>query len=186
MQISEALALQKTQPELDFVDVDLATDTPLFLDPAALYEGNSPFAEACSKDLEEFFEAVLHAAMTNDDGLGMKLLAGLSEPDEIFLGFSSGEPQGRGVGEKQAAQIFAAMKRSKATKSGLIQDLNDALMFIPGIGPDKVSDITVNIVRRHLIQYTQQQMELHGVEIPNQMPTGLLWDSVNAKMDARL
>jgi hypothetical protein len=180
MQVSEALGLQKTQPELDFVDIELSTDTPLFLDPAALYEGSSPFAEACSKDLEEFFEAVLHAAMTDNEQLGLHLLRGLSEPDEIFLGFSTGEPSGRGVGEQQARAIFAAMKRSKATRSGLIQDLNDALMFIPGIGPDKVSDITVNIVRRHLIQYTQQQMELHGIDIPNQMPTGLLWDSVNA------
>jgi hypothetical protein len=181
MQVSEALGLQKTQPELDFVDIDLSTDTPLFLDPAALYEGSSAFAEACSTDLEAFFEAVLHAAMTGNDALGLYLLRGLSEPDEIFLGFSAGEPRGRGVGQKQARAIFAAMKRSRATQSGLIQDLNDALMFIPGIGPDKVSDITVNIVRKHLILYTQQQMELHGVEISNQMPTGLIWDSVNAK-----
>lgn len=181
MQVSEALGLQKTQPELDFVDINLSTDTPLFLDPAALYDGNTPFAEACSRDLEEFFEAVLHAAMTSNDQLGMNLLRGLSEPDEIFLGFSEGSPQGRGVGEKQAQQIFSAMKRSKATTSGLIQDLNDALMFIPGIGPDKVSDITVNIVRRHLITYTQQQLELHGFEIKNEMPTGLLWDSINSR-----
>ncbi len=181
MQISEALGLQKTQPQLDFVDIELTTDTPLFLDPAALYEGSSPFAEACSKDLEEFFDAVLHAAMTGNDSLGMELLRGLSEPDETFLGFSQGSPNGRGVGEKQAKQIFAAIKRSKATKSGLITDLNDALMFIPGVGPDKVSDITVNIVRRHLIQYTQQQMELHGIPIENEMPTGLLWDSVNGR-----
>ncbi|GAB7553635.1 hypothetical protein NRB_31440 [Novosphingobium sp. 11B] len=54
-------------------------------------------------------------------------------------------------------------------------------MFIPGIGADKVSDMTVNIVRRHLIQYTQQQMALHGRAIANEMPTGLLWDSVNGR-----
>lgn len=181
MQISHALGLQRTQPELDFVDIDLSTDLPLFLDPAAIYDGESPFAKACSKHLEEFFEAVLHAAMVGDDELGLSLLAGLSEPDEIFLGFSNGEPNGRGVGEKQARAIFAAFKRSKATESGMIRDLNDALMFIPGIGPDKVSDITVNIVRKHLITYTQQQMELHGVDIPNEMPTGLIWDSVECK-----
>ncbi|GAB7553345.1 hypothetical protein NRB_28510 [Novosphingobium sp. 11B] len=70
MQVSEALGLQKTQPELDFVDIELSTDTPLFLDPSALYDGKSSFAEACSKDLEEFFAAVLHAAMTGNDKLG--------------------------------------------------------------------------------------------------------------------
>lgn len=65
-QISRVLKSGKTQPELDFVDIDLSTDTPLFLDPAAFYEGEGQFAEACSRDLEEFFEAVLHAAGTGD------------------------------------------------------------------------------------------------------------------------
>lgn len=180
MQISEALGLNKTQPELDFVDIELSTDTPLFLDPAAFYEGEGLFAEACSRDIEQFFEAVLHAAGTEDWDLGLRLLRGLSEPDEIQMGFSSGEPRGRGVGEKQAEQIFEAILRSKAVQSGLIRDLNDALIFVPGIGPDKVSDITTNIIRNHLIVYTQNQFAFYGKNIDSLMPTGILWDSVNA------
>lgn len=180
MQISKALKLGKTQPELDFVDIELTTDTPLFLDPGAFYEGEGRFAEDCSRDIEEFFDAVLHAAGSENWELGLRLLKGLSEPDEIQMGFSSGEPRGRGVGEKQAEQIFEAILRSKAVKSGLIRDLNDALIFVPGIGPDKVSDITTNIIRKHLIEYTQNQFKLYGIDIKTEMPTGLLWDSVNA------
>lgn len=178
MQLSKALKLGKTQPELDFVDIELTTDTPLFLDPAAFYEGEGRFADDCAKDIEQFFEAVLHAAGTEDWDLGLRLLRGLSEPDEIQMGFSTGSPQGRGVGEKQAEQIFESILRSKAVQSGLIQDLNDALMFVPGIGPDKVSDITTNIIRRHLIEYTQNQFNLYNIEIKSEMPTGLLWDAV--------
>ncbi|MDX5985950.1 hypothetical protein [Sphingomonas echinoides] len=180
MQVSKALNLGKTQPELDFVDIDLSTDTPLFLDPAAFYEGQGRFAEDCSRDIETFFEAVLHAAGEGDHELGVRLLRGLKEPDEIQFGFSVGPPRGRGVGEFQAEQIFEAILRSKAIKSGLIRDLNDALIFVPGIGPDKVSDITTNIVRRHLIEYTQNQFALYGIEINTLMPTGLIWDSVSA------
>jgi hypothetical protein len=53
-------------------------------------------------------------------------------------------------------------------------------MFVPGIGPDKVSDITTNIVRRQLIEYTQNQFALYGIAINSEMPSGLLWDSVAA------
>lgn len=179
MQISEALKLGKSQPELDFVDVSLHTDTPLFLDPGAFHEGQGAFAESCSRDISEFFEAVLHAAGTGDWELGLSLLKGLREPDEIQMGFSQGKPRGRGVGEAQAEQIFETILHSKAVQSGMIQDLNDALMFVPGIGPDKISDITTNIIRKHLIEYTQNQFEIYGIEISSQMPTGLLWDSVN-------
>ncbi len=180
MHISQALNLGRTQPELDFVDIDLSTDTPLFLDPAAFYEGEGRFANDCSRDIESFFEAVLYAAGEGDWDLGRRLLTGLREPDEIQFGFSTGLPRGRGVGDQQAEQIFDAILKSKAVKSGLIRDLNDALIFVPGIGPDKVSDITTNIVRRHLIQYTQNQMALYGIDIKTHMPTGLLWDSVTA------
>ena len=54
MHVSEALKLRKRQPELDFVDIDLSTDVPLFLDPAAFYTGQGSFAEDCSRDLEGF------------------------------------------------------------------------------------------------------------------------------------
>jgi len=178
MHLSKVLKLKKAQPELDFVDIELSTDTPLFLDPLAFHEGRGRFAEQCSRDIEAFFEAVLEAAGTGDWDLGVRLLKGLREPDEIQMGFSVGEPRGRGVGEKQAEIIFEAILRSKAVKSGLIRDLNDALMFVPGIGPDKVSDITTNIIRRHLIEYTKNQFALLGIEIKTYMPTGLLWDSV--------
>lgn len=180
MLLSQALGLNRGQPALDFVDIDLETDTPLFLDPAAFYEGEGRFAEQCSRDLEEFFDAVLHAAGQRDWNLGLRLLRGLSEPDEIHLGFSSGRPAGRGIGEKQARQIFSAILASRAISTGLITDLNDTLMFIPGIGPDKVSDITTNVLRKRLIAYTQEQFELLGVPIEDEMPTGLLWDSVKA------
>lgn len=181
MHISEALKLGKTQPELDFVDVSLHADTPLFLDPAAFHDGQGAFSENCSKDITEFFEAVLDAAGSGDWEFGLSLLKGLREPDEIQLGFSKGKPRGRGVGEMQAEQIFETILHSKAIKSGMIQDLNDALMFVPGIGPDKISDITTNIVRKHLIEYTQNQFDLYGININSNMPTGLLWDSVNRK-----
>ena len=36
MRFSEAFHLQKKQAELDFVDVELASDIPLFVDPFAL------------------------------------------------------------------------------------------------------------------------------------------------------
>ena len=180
MHISRALKLGKTQPELDFVDIVLTTDTPLFLDPLAFHEGQGRFAQECSSDIEAFFDAVLQAAGTGDWDLGIRLLKGLREPDEIQMGFSKGLPRGRGVGEKQAEIIFESILRSKAVKSGLIRDLNDALMFVPGIGPDKVSDITTNIIRRHLITYTQNQFSLLGIPITTNMPTGLLWNAIEA------
>lgn len=183
MLFSEALNLGKGQPQLDFVDIDLNTDTPLFIDPAAFHDCPGYFAEKCAADITSFFDAVLHAAGENDDEMGEKLLTALREPDEIQLGLSKGLPKGRGLGHLQASIIFERIKTSKALKTGLVQDLNDVLMFVRGIGPDIVSDITTNIIRRHLIKYTQDQFDLLGISINTNLPTGLLWDPVDAKWE---
>ena len=49
MKISEIFNLGKSQFELDFVDVDEQTDTPLFIDPYYISKSEYPFAENVMK-----------------------------------------------------------------------------------------------------------------------------------------
>lgn len=177
MLLSQALNLNKSQPLLDFVDIDIGLDFPLYIDPASFLNPRDEFAKRCQDDLRDFFEAVLKAIASGDPSKGEQLLQGLGEPNETHLGVSKGEPNGRGVGKVQAAKILASLKSSPAAKSGLLNDLTDAALFIEGIGSDKISDMTTNIVRRHLIDYTQQQFELLGIPIEHEVPAGLLWDT---------
>lgn len=181
MLVSEALGLNRRQPQLDFVDIELSTDTPLFIDPAAFHETPGSFAQACARDIESFFDAVLHAAGTGDTTFGVQLLTALKEPDETQLGLSKGIPRGRGLSSKHARILFHRIQQSRAIETGILRDLSDALMFVRGIGPDIVSDMTTNIIRRHLIEYTQNQFELLGVEIDTELPTGILWDPLLAR-----
>jgi hypothetical protein len=183
MLISRALNLGKSQHQLDFVDIDLATDLPLFLDPVAFHNCPSAFAQACSNDISVFFEAVLDTAMRGNDEIGIELLSALREPNETQFGLSQGAPNGRGLGAGQAAVVFDRIKQSRAAQSGILEDLIDVSMFVGGIGPDKVSDMTTNIIRRHLIKYTQQQFANFGISISEEVPTGILWNSSSAQWE---
>lgn len=175
MLLSQALGLNLDQPMLDFVDIDLHLDFPLFIDPISFLDAKDQFAQDCQDDIRDFFEAVLKAVISGDTAKGEQLLAALQEPNETHLGVSDGEPRGRGIGSKQAAKILESLAASPAAKSGLLTDLTDCALFIDNIGADKVSDITTNIIRRRLIEYTQQQFQLHNIAIPNLVPTGRLW-----------
>jgi hypothetical protein len=99
----------------------------------------------------------------------------LHEPRETFLGVSSGAPQGRGVGRGQAQQLIAAIRQSKAYSSGILSDLSEMALYVEGVDKDKISDLTTNIIRALLVEYTQQQCELHEVPLKRYIGPPL-WD----------
>ena len=164
------------QPQLDFVDIAPDSDTPLFIDPFALSIRKDAWSERCHQHITHFFETTLNHIHEGNVDRARELLNGLSEPNETCLGISRGRPQGRGVSGKQALDLYDSLARSQAARSGLLEELAECDLFIAGIGPDKISDITTNVIRHLLIEYTQTQCELHGIELSGTYPTGRYWD----------
>lgn len=164
-----------TQSELDFVNIDLVNDTPLYIDPYALTTKDDDWSIECHQLVVSFFESVLLAIKDNDNPRGIRLLSHLGEPRETRLGVSEDGNEGRGIGPKQARDIFNALKNSKAAKSGLLEDLSDFALFIPLVGRDKISDMTTNIIRGPLIGYTQNQCKLHSVPM-RRVASGFYWN----------
>ncbi len=161
--LSVAFALGKVQAELDFVDVDLSTDNELFVDPFALAEASDRWSQECHRTIVTFFQRILNDIRDGRLDDARELLSRLHEPNETRLGFSEREPQGAGIGNEQATQLFDALQGSTAVQTGFINSLEECELMIPGIGEDKISDLTTNIIRGNLLSYTQQQCELHGI-----------------------
>jgi hypothetical protein len=164
------------QPELDFVDIPMDGDLPVFVDPFGISLCDDELGHTCNDELVSFFQTVISAIRSGDDALAERMLQRLSEPNETHLGVSKGRPQGRGISGKQAHDLYRSIASSKAAKSGLVSELSECDLFIDGIGADKISDITTNIIRRHLIAYTQRQCELHNIELRHRVSSGFMWD----------
>lgn len=167
--------INKAQSELDFVDIFIDQDTPLYVDPYALTTRNDAWSQLCCDLVVSFFSAVMRAVHSKDRSAGIRLLSHLGEPEETNLGVSKGGNKGRGIGGIQASELFDALAASSATSGGLLEGLSDLALFIPGIARDKISDMTTNIIRRALIDYTKTQCDL--LNIPTQSATsGMYWD----------
>lgn len=175
MKFSVAFGLNKTQAELDFVDIPLDTDIPLFIDPCAFREESGDWFADCVQNLTTFFECIIESIADGDDEIARRLLNSLAEPNETHFGLSQGPSKGRGVGGLQATQLFNSLKQSEAVKSRLLSDLAELELMVEGVGHDKISDITTNIIRVNLIEYTQQQCLLHGIPM-QQVASGRLWN----------
>ena len=176
MRVSAWAGLHNRQAELDFVDIDTDTDTRLFVDPYAIDIRGDAWSAECSRHLRSFFNALIAALRNNDDARATHLASHLHETNETFLGLSQGRPQGRGIGADQAEQILAALRASRAVQTGLLSELAETELFIEGIGSDKISDLTTNILRGPLLAYTREQAELWGMPITGNVALNPIWD----------
>lgn len=160
---TEVYGLDIGQAELDFVDVETTTDNRLYLDPYAIQIREDEWSASCGDHIRSFFNAVLDALRSGDNSRVVHLLGNLHEPNETFLGQSRGKPSGRGVGRHKARDLANALVNSRAFTTGLLSDISEAELFIDGVGPDTISDLTTNILRGKLEEYTKDQCDLIGI-----------------------
>lgn len=179
MRVSDYYKLGRTQPTLDFVDVDLATDVPVFINPRALHELKSGWAQRCEHLVQDFFGHVLQLIQSGQHATAEALLATLKEPNETRLGLSTGSPDGRALGDGSAHLVWEALSTSEAAKTGLIRDLEDTVLLVYGVSTDIISDITTNLIRPALIEYTQQVCEFYGIPLVEGIASGPVWQTTS-------
>lgn len=182
--VSDKFGLGVTQGALDFVDVNVAGDTPVYIEPRAIRTQTGDWADSCVGLLQTFFEALLAAVKAGDSGAVTRLLSHTSEPNETHLGQSRGVARGRGLGDgKKGEDMMKALTASRAAGSGLLKDLEDAALLVPTMGRDTISDITTNIIRGPLIQYTQEQCVLHSIPMEIQ-DSGMVWSDIRKEWES--
>lgn len=174
---SQAFALTNSQSELDFVDVELSGDTPLYLDPYAIQLKADDWSDLCTGQIRSFFTEILNSLRDGNQARATHLLSNLHEPNETRLGESTGEPQGRAIGVEKARSLAEAITNSRAFETGILADMSEAELFIKYIGRDTISDLTTNVLRGQLEEYTRQQCNLYGIDVHPTNTLGPIWNA---------
>jgi hypothetical protein len=121
VRVSQHYNLGRTQATMDFVDVDIIQDTPVFLSPKALTMLPSEFGDECVHLVQNFFHTVLENIRAGENLKAERLLRELREPNETRLGLSKGKARGRALGSGSAHDVWQSLSRSEAAKTGLIE-----------------------------------------------------------------
>ena len=180
MKISRIFGINKSQAELDFIDVNIQRDKLLFVDPFLISNNADEWSLAASHTIQSFFQYVLNNIRSGNITAARQAFRHLHEPNDTCLGMSRGRPRGRGVGSDNAGDLFEAIRNSRAVETGLVTDIQDTTLFIDNIGRDKISDMTTNIIRKHLIEYTQAQADLWDFGLRPNTNSGFYWDDAAA------
>ena len=186
MRVSEYFKLNRGQAYLDFVDVKLNTDIAVFVDPSSIKSLNSPWGHECISLLQHFFETVLKHMKNGNDSHARDLLSSLNEKNEFHLGFSKKKSRGHAFGPESAESVWDALAKSEASKSGLLQDLEDTCLMIHGIGRDMVSDAVCNIIRGPLLQYTHEMCDYYGISMEPEIDSGPIWNPTHEQWERKL
>ncbi len=181
MKISKKFLLNKSQFELDFVDIETDRDTSLFLDPYFVSRCDFAFTRMAQNTIRSYFEYLLTLLKNGNIKMAEEIFSHLGEANDICLGMSKGKPRGHGMGPKDTKMIFSQLQQSRAIRTGVMEDIEDFRIFVPNVDKDKVSDMTANIIKKHLIDYTKTQCELLQIPLQKDVPSGMYWDSINLR-----
>ena len=167
MLFSEQYGITCTGDETWF-DPILHQDTRLFIDPFAVFKSNDELFKDSYSEMMYFFQQAfeLIAASGGDTNhLSYRKAESMlmfPEVNAICLGYSKTR-RGSGTGPEWAKALTANI--STIIQKGVhhISHFEELGIFCEGIGPDRLSDMTANLLKQRLITYTQKICNEHDV-----------------------
>ena len=147
-------------PKDDWYNPILSFDTKLFIDPFLIYSFEKNEFVGSHNEVINFFNAVFQLiAKSNGDKNNIHYRRGRNllifpEAEELCLGYASQTTKGAGSGVGFSKIIADALW--EAIKSGLkeIKHFEEVGILREGIGADRISDITANLLRHRFARYT--------------------------------
>ncbi len=180
---SQFFGINLPQYALPFVDFDLESDVPLYIDPYAITKDPSQLGAKCHNAIASYFQCLLDAIRSQDKhGVRRLIHRRLTEPFEIHLGVSQVARRGRGIGIEQEQYIVDAITNSTAAKLGIIHGIQELELHIEGIGPDKISDLIANIILAHLAEFTEEMGDRYGIATQPVAISGF-WNAARQEWD---
>jgi len=165
-----------SQYEVDFVIPRIGIDLPLGIDPFLLFKSrDSQFRQLHVSLLNAFNAGIL--AIRNDDLTTARYLFSFPEVSAIGMGYTRKGKRGSGVGSHLTNLILRTLAGSPALKERGVRHVEEMQLLSAGIGPDRISDIAANLLKRFLIDYTQRQCAIWDIPTKPGVPVSHIYDA---------
>lgn len=168
MRFSEAFGIELSDAD-DWFDPHLTVDTKLFIDPLLLLEAGGEWAQAHNELIAHFVHCYgLVAKATSSTSVSAQAarrLLTFPEPFELGLGYTATGTRGSGSGDGFATRMADGIAVAIAAGLGQPEHIEEIGILNEGIGADRISDATANVIKGRLIAYTQTIAGRHNIPL---------------------
>ena len=138
------------------IDISLVCDVPLFVDPMLIFNSEKDIYQNLHKQIIQYFHFLYTKA---SQGLSPKQIDAwfnFSEVPNNWLGYSLVGNKGLALGKKYANFLYKNIAFAVNTH-GISQSphIEKVMLLYDGSGKDKISDLTVNLIKGFLCEYTE-------------------------------
>lgn len=142
--------------EYGALDISLVCDLPLFIDPMLIFNSNKPEYKALHEGIIRYFHFLATKAQRGLQKNEIKAWFKFSEVKNNWLGYSLVGNGGLALGDAYAQFLYDnigfAISTNNISQSVHIEKI---MLLYSGSGKDKISDLTVNLIKEYLLEYTQ-------------------------------
>ncbi len=157
----------------------LEKDVKLFLDPYLVENSDIPEFENAREKINNFFNHIIkriayyRSIKDSNIDILLKQMLIFPEVDYLRLGYGEGLRHGSGTGMSFAKNLYFAicdLIDNLEVNAENFSHIEILTFFSKGIGADRISDITANILKEELIRYTQRICNENGIEMNEKFP----------------
>lgn len=172
------------QAATDFAIPFFNEDLPLYVDPFLLWKSPSMQDQALHTSIMDAFNELGHRARNGGEAEAGRILAELTECDEVGLG-ASRTRQGRRLGQGAVGKVLDLFKNVPRYRADGMRHLEELQLFVEGISKDRVSDLACNFLKSFLIDYTIQECGSLGVPL-GKVKLRSLYDTRTSKLQSEV
>lgn len=138
------------------VDISLVCDVPLFIDPMLIFNSDNKRYRELHNNIIRYFHFLYSKAKQGLSPKELDAWFNFSEVPNNWLGYSLYGNSGLALGKKYAKFLYDniefAINTNNISESAHIEKV---MLLYEGSGKDKISDLTVNLIKGFLCEYTE-------------------------------
>lgn len=175
MHCSELFKLPQGHGNFDFVDIDLHTDTRLFIDPVLVDAGSTDFCRNAKVVLQDCMDYLvsLYSNRVND-AEKLRFFDHMHELNYTKLGYGNGH-NGKAKTAEGMLETLRDLQRL-VDDAVQMQSFTDLVLFISGFAEDCLSDMITNILFSELCAFTVSQCKKYGIPTERCKEAHYYWD----------